>query len=145
MRQVLELLSDKAWPQGEQAHSDPKGKTALHVAAASGSIRMLWAMALCGKFCQHLGPELRQQEADTSRIKPKQQNSRERERQRFGGQRDNKWNTAYDILGHRNDRWAEPLLRVADQLRPVPARLGLRPHGGRSSGLRPIFGRQWPA
>ena len=70
VRQVLELLSDRAWPQGEQAYSDPGGKTALHVAAASGTKEMCHAMAKCGKF--HLGPELRRQQADTSRIRERE-------------------------------------------------------------------------
>ena len=114
VRQVLELLSDKAWPQGEQAHSDPKGKTALHVAAASGSIRMLWAMVKCGKFCQHLGPELRQQEADTSRIKPKQQREREREREReTERQRKREKDNDSETCGTQRGKWLLTTFRLA--------------------------------
>ena len=69
---MLELLSDRAWPQGEQAYSDPWGMTALHIAAAWGSKEMLLAMVKCGKFGQHIGPELRRQQADTSRIRERE-------------------------------------------------------------------------
>ena len=76
VRQVLELLSDKAWPQGEQAYSDPNCQTAFHVAVAWGSKEMLRAKAKCGHSASTSAPS-----SDSSKQTPAE-SERERDRER---------------------------------------------------------------